>query len=106
MMHGRYYSPTITETHHIHKLDRPSGTAKTLAALIKAEGYSKVPVASIREGEVAGIHTVGWFGDADSIVLTHEAHSREGFAVGAVLAAEWLHDKQGLHTMAEVLGIE
>lgn len=93
------YQPSVTEIHHIHKLDKPSGTAKTLAAAIG----ENVPVESVREGEVAGIHTVRWDSPADTITITHEAKSRQGFALGAVLAAEWLKDKQGPHTMAEVL---
>ncbi len=99
LMHGYDYQPSITEIHHIHKLDKPSGTAKTLAAAIG----ENVPVESVREGEVAGIHTVRWDSPADTITITHEAKSRQGFALGAVLAAEWLKDKQGPHTMAEVL---
>ena len=99
LMHGYDYQPSITEIHHIHKLDKPSGTAKTLAAAIG----ENVPVESVREGEVAGIHTVRWDSPADTITITHEAKSRQGFALGAVLAAEWLRDKQGPHTMAEVL---
>lgn len=99
LIHGYDYQPSITEIHHIHKLDKPSGTAKTLAAAIG----ENVPVESVREGEVAGIHTVRWDSPADTITITHEAKSRQGFALGAVLAAEWLRDKQGPHTMAEVL---
>ena len=99
LMHGYDYQPSITEIHHIHKLDKPSGTAKTLAAAIG----ENVPVESVREGEVAGIHIVRWDSPADTITITHEAKSRQGFALGAVLAAEWLRDKQGPHTMAEVL---
>ena len=99
LMHGYDYQPSVTEIHHIHKLDKPSGTAKTLAAAIG----ENVPVESVREGEVAGIHTVRWDSPADTITITHEAKSRQGFALGAVLAAEWLRDKQGPHTMAEVL---
>lgn len=95
------YQPSITEVHHIHKLDKPSGTAKTLAADIRPN----IPIESIREGEVAGIHTVTWDSPIDSISLTHSAKSREGFALGAVLAAEWLVGKTGLHDMNEVLGL-
>lgn len=99
LMHGYDYQPSVTEIHHIHKLDKPSGTAKTLAAAIG----ENVPIESVREGEVAGIHTVRWDSPADTITITHEAKSRQGFALGAVLAAEWLIDKQGPHTMTEVL---
>ena len=103
------YLPSITETHHIHKLDAPSGTAKTLAEDIErfklqVSGTKlQVPIASIREGEVPGIHTVTWDSPVDTISITHSAKSREGFALGAVLAAEWLKGKTGWHTMDEVL---
>ena len=115
------YLPSITETHHIHKLDAPSGTAKTLAediqriynlritnydsqpSTLNPQPSTIVPIASIREGEVPGIHTVTWDSPVDTISITHSAKSREGFALGAVLAAEWLKGKTGWHTMDEVL---
>ena len=103
------YKPSMTETHHIHKLDAPSGTAKTLAEDIErfklqVSGTKlQVPIESIREGEVPGIHTVTWDSPVDTISITHSAKSREGFALGAVLAAEWLKGKTGWHTMEEVL---
>ena len=80
------YTPSITETHHIHKLDKPSGTAKTLAEEIGAN----VPIESIREGEVPGTHEVKWDSEEDTIIITHIANGRRGFALGAVLAAEQL----------------
>ena len=114
------YQPSITEVHHIHKLDAPSGTAKTLAENISPALFSKegdntrlngecvgnVPITSIREGEVPGIHEVRWESEADILTLRHEAKSRQGFALGAVLAAEWLRGKTGWHSMNEVLGLE
>ena len=78
------YTPSITETHHIHKLDKPSGTAKTLAEQIGTH----VVIESIREGEVPGTHVVSWDSEEDTIVITHIAKGRRGFALGAVLAAE------------------
>ena len=92
------YSPSITETHHIHKLDKPSGTAKTLcndimSAVSPLNGDSTlndVPIESIREGEVPGTHVVTWDSEEDTIVITHIAKGRRGFALGAVLAAEQL----------------
>ena len=97
------YTPSITETHHIHKLDKPSGTAVTLKEGIQEapnpafprEGKEigkgqEIPIESIREGEVAGIHTVTWDSEEDTITITHSAKSRRGFALGAVLAAEQL----------------
>jgi len=99
------YTPAVAETHHIHKLDKPSGTAKTLAEEIRACGYADVPIESFREGEVPGIHTVTWDCAEDCISLTHSAKSRAGFALGAVIAAEWLQGKSGFHTMQEVLNL-
>jgi len=111
------YTPSITEVHHVHKLDAPSGTAVTLRNEIveslkfKVERSSQVksvecPIESIREGEVPGIHEVKWESEADILTLKHEAKSRQGFALGAVLASEWLCGKTGWHTMNEVMGID
>lgn len=100
------YQPSITEVHHIHKLDAPSGTAVTLREAINDQQLAiSCPIESIREGEVPGIHEVKWESEADILTLKHEAKSRQGFALGAVLAAEWLCGKRGWHTMTEVLGI-
>ena len=112
------YRPYMSETHHIHKLDHPSGTAVTLAeelveAYPHAPGWFEptvesrpedwLPVSTVREGEVAGIHTIKWESDVDYISLTHSAKSRAGFAAGAVRAAEWLAGRKGFHTMGEML---
>ena len=108
------YTPSITEVHHIHKLDAPSGTAKTLAEAINSQPSNSqtlkpsnlnCPIESIREGEVPGIHEVRWESEVDILTLRHEAKSRQGFALGAVLAAEWLRGKTGWHSMAEVMGL-
>ena len=95
MQHQPQYTPSITETHHIHKLDKPSGTAKTLAEQIENELPSlqggaggRLPIESIREGEVPGTHEVKWDSEEDTIIITHIAKGRRGFALGAVLAAE------------------
>ncbi len=91
------YTPSITETHHIHKLDKPSGTAKTLAEQIRDIDMSKhrniedIQIESIREGEVPGTHEVKWDSEEDTIIITHIAKGRRGFALGAVLAAEALN---------------
>ena len=84
------YAPSITETHHIHKLDKPSGTAKTLAQEIEMSRSRDVEITSIREGEVPGTHEVKWDSEEDTIIITHVAKGRRGFALGAVLAAESL----------------
>lgn len=119
------YSVGMEETHHIHKLDHPSGTAITMADQICAEAprYARwmdtsatdvrvpddtIPIECRREGEVPGIHSVTWQGPSDIITLRHEALNRDGFALGAVLAAEWLAEapRGHMYTMADVLGIQ
>lgn len=108
LMAGRDdYRVGISETHHIHKLDAPSGTAITLQEQIVAKGKrtaESVPIASIREGEVPGTHTVTYDSDIDTLTLTHEAHSRKGLAQGALLAAEFLAKADpGVYTMKDLL---
>jgi len=106
----------ITETHHIHKLDKPSGTAVSLAGDIIANVERKetwkeggpfqagqVGITSIREGEITGIHEVAWNSEIDSISIRHEAKNRRGFAMGAVLAAEFIYGKKGIFRMSDLL---
>ena len=102
------YDVSMEETHHVHKLDHPSGTAITLAENILKEidrkdswaedttQPEKLRIDSIRRGEVAGIHTVRYDSPADLITISHDAHSRQGFALGAVLAAEYTARHNGL----------
>ena len=97
------YTPQMTEVHHIHKLDAPSGTAKTLQEAIGEERLPLHAIESIREGEVPGIHTVTWDSKVDTITISHSAKSRQGFALGAVIAAEWMKGKTGYHTFEEVI---
>jgi 4-hydroxy-tetrahydrodipicolinate reductase len=97
------YTPHMTEVHHIHKLDAPSGTAKTLQEPIGDDRLKIKDIESIREGEVAGIHTVVWDSTIDTISISHSAKSREGFALGAVIAAEWIKGKTGWHDFSEVI---
>lgn len=121
------YEVTMEETHHIHKLDAPSGTAITLAEELidnidrkdrwvkgfqhtadgKESGSNQVaaneiPIASIRRDEVPGIHSISYDSEADKITITHDAHSRKGFALGAVLAAEYTNEHQGLLTTSDL----
>lgn len=107
LMRGKEdYSVSITETHHIHKLDAPSGTALTLRNQIAESGgrsAAEIPIESIREGEVPGTHTVVYDSRIDTITLTHEAHSREGLALGALLAAEYTVGRKGVLTMREMI---
>ena len=97
------YTPHMTEVHHIHKLDAPSGTAKTLQESIGDDRLAIKDIESIREGEVAGIHTVIWDSGIDTISISHSAKSRKGFALGAVIAAEWMKGKTGWHDFSEVI---
>ncbi len=96
------YAPYIVEKHHIHKLDAPSGTAKSLAAVVKENMGVNPDTASVRVGELAGIHTVGFEGLNDRLTLTHEAFSRKGFAEGAVLAAQMTEGLSGVHEFKEL----
>jgi 4-hydroxy-tetrahydrodipicolinate reductase len=96
------YEAHITETHHVHKLDAPSGTAVSLAKTLEQFRQKKVPIDSVREGEVVGVHTVELMSAADKITLTHNASNRRGFAEGAVLAAEWVKGKHGFYEFQEV----
>lgn len=97
------YKAHMTEVHHIHKLDAPSGTAKTLQEAIGDKRLAIKDIESIREGEIAGIHTVTWDSEIDTINISHSAKSRKGFALGAVIAAEWMKGKTGWHDFNEVI---
>lgn len=97
------YSPYIVEMHHCHKLDAPSGTAKSLGAIVEESLGGKVDIQSVRCGEIPGIHTVGFEGANDRITLTHEAFSRKGFAEGAVAAALKTEGLSGVHEFKELL---
>jgi len=112
------YSPRIEEIHHIRKKDSPSGTALVIAEDIirnhdQFDGWSaelvpphgKIPVTSIREGEVTGTHEIRYVSTDDVLSVRHEAFSRNGLAVGAVLAAEFLNGKRGIFGMNDLLGI-
>ena len=129
LMAGRpEYNVSMEETHHVHKLDAPSGTAITLARHLMQEypgktewvagtftapdgtvtppaqplQPSQIPISSARRGEVPGIHSITYDSPADSITITHSAHNRTGFALGAVLAAEYTHTHQGLLNMDDL----
>ena len=112
------YQLSLEETHHIHKLDAPSGTAITLAETILDERHELkkwelteepsphvLPIKAHREGEIAGIHTVHYTSEVDRISLTHEAFGREGFALGAILAAEYATKHTGWLTMEDMLNV-
>ena len=97
------YTPSIEEIHHIHKLDAPSGTAKTLGEIV-CDSLGKTPeISSIREGEVPGTHTVEFLSGCDKLTFRHEAFSRKGFAAGAVAAAILTETHPGVHEFSELL---
>ena len=110
------YKISMEEIHHTQKLDAPSGTAISLAEGILANTpyedweldgntENKIPIHSKREGSVPGTHSIDYASSVDSIEIKHTAHNREGFALGAVLAAEWLVGKKGVFTMKDVLNL-
>ncbi|KAF2342758.1 4-hydroxy-tetrahydrodipicolinate reductase [Flavobacterium tistrianum] len=111
------YKVSMEEIHHIHKLDAPSGTAISLAqGVIQNSNYAnwtleeakanEIHIEAKRIGEVPGTHTVNYDSAIDSIEIKHTAHNREGFALGAVIAAEWLAGKQGIFSMKDVLNLQ
>jgi 4-hydroxy-tetrahydrodipicolinate reductase len=98
------YGAWIHEAHHSAKRDAPSGTAFLLRDAMSAAGYDRsIDMSSTRAGAIPGIHTVGFDGPSDTIELTHTARDRRGFAAGALLAARWIHGREGWFTMADVL---
>ena len=110
------YEVSVEEIHHTQKLDAPSGTAITLAQAILKNSDKKqwkldskndedLNISARRLDDVKGIHTVDYGSEIDSISIKHEAHTRDGFALGAILAAEWLIGKKGVFTMTDVLQI-
>lgn len=101
---GTGYEFNIRETHHAGKLDAPSGTATSLGEMVSsAAGVGEVPIESMREGDVMGVHTLEAHSAADKLILTHESFSRRTFAEGAVRAAEWLiKQREGSYDFREV----
>ncbi|NAS11402.1 4-hydroxy-tetrahydrodipicolinate reductase [Poritiphilus flavus] len=110
------YEVSMEEIHHTQKLDAPSGTAISLAEdIIQRSSYESwneektgeqvIPITSLREAEVPGTHTVKYQSQVDSISIKHRAHNREGFALGAVIAAEWILGKKGVFSMKDVLNL-
>ena len=97
------YNPYMVEMHHCHKLDAPSGTARSLGDIVDANMGTNVDIQSVRCGEIPGIHTIGFEGANDRITMTHEAFSREGFAAGAVEAALRTEGLSGVHEFRELL---
>jgi 4-hydroxy-tetrahydrodipicolinate reductase len=103
---GSDFHSEIVETHHKMKKDAPSGTAKTLAEILKAMRGNEIAIQSIREGDVIGEHTVIFAGPGERLELTHRAANRGIFAFGAIRAAKWIvHKAPGLYSMQHVLGL-
>ena len=121
------YRVSVEEIHHTQKLDAPSGTAITLAeGIIENSGYEdwkledaeerknanisekrgEIPITSKRIGDTPGTHTIDYQSNVDVLEIRHTAHNREGFALGAVIAAEWIQGKTGVFTMKDVLGLK
>jgi len=118
MSHFPDYSAEIEETHHTQKLDAPSGTAITLAEgligeipriekweLAEKQNSAFLPIRAIRRDSVPGTHSVKYSSEIDDIEIIHTAHNRKGFALGAVMAAEYIHDKKGIFSMKDLLKI-
>ena len=103
LLKGHGYEPHVHEVHHIHKLDSPSGTAKSLAALVAAGLGVEPEISAERIGEVPGIHTVEFASGCDKLSFTHEAYSREGFAEGAVAAALLTEGLEGAAEFKDLL---
>ena len=112
------YDVSVREIHHTQKIDQPSGTALTAAEGIlrnfpgkstwrnsPAEAPTELAIVSERTGDAVGMHIVSYTSAVDTLELKHEAHSRDGFALGALLAAEWLPGRQGVFGMRELLGL-
>lgn len=112
------YAPSVEETHHVTKKDAPSGTAIRLVQdliaqvgrvgewQLQTDGQTavpgQVPITAHREGAVAGIHSINWYSEEDEITIIHNAHSRKGFALGAVKAALWLAQNPGIYDFAQI----
>ena len=97
------YRGSIVERHHVHKKDKPSGTAVTLQKILGPVSSQQIEVTSVREGETIGMHLVMLDSANDTILLTHDAKTRLGFAEGAVRAAEWLQGKTGFFEFQEIV---
>jgi 4-hydroxy-tetrahydrodipicolinate reductase len=97
------YQAFLEEQHHSRKKDAPSGTALKLKEIVDRSFSRDHEVAATRAGNIPGTHRVGFDGVADQVLLEHVARSREGFASGAILAAEWIVGKKGVYEFAEVM---
>ena len=101
MNNHEQYQASMKEIHHTHKLDTPSGTAISLAEDMQGE----IHIESKRTGEVPGTHIINYQSEIDTIEIKHEAHNRKGFALGAIIAAEWIKNKKGVFSMSDMLNL-
>ena len=105
LMQDKNYKTSISETHHLEKLDKPSGTAKTLSEDIHKELKITPNIISHRIEKKIGTHEIMYESEIDNIKIVHEAKNRDGFALGALKAAEWIRNKKGIFSMQDVLSI-
>ena len=103
LMQNQNYESTIHEIHHTQKLDSPSGTAKTLGKQMDVILKNNTPITAERIADETGTHTVTYRSSVDEIEIKHTAKNRDGFAMGAIIAAEWIQNKQGIFNMQDVL---
>lgn len=103
LMKNQNYESAIHEIHHTQKLDSPSGTAKTLAKQMDGILKNNTPITAKRIADETGTHTVTYSSSVDDIEITHTAKNRDGFAMGAIIAAEWIIGKKGVFSMQDVL---
>ena len=103
LMKNRNYDVSINETHHINKLDSPSGTAISLSNDLEKIFHNKTSITSNRISQEIGTHKINYSSIIDEIEITHKAKLRDGFALGALLAAEWIKNKKGVFTMEDVI---
>ena len=103
LMQNQNYESTIHEFNHTQKLDSPSGTAKTLGKQINVILKNNTPITAERIADETGTHTVTYRSSIDEIEIKHTANNRDGFAMGAIIAAEWIQNKQGIFNMQDVL---
>ena len=102
-MKNQNYKSTIHEIHHTQKLDSPSGTAKTLGKQMAGILKNNTPITSERIADETGTHTITYSSAVDDIEIKHTAKNRDGFAMGAIIAAEWIQNKKGIFNMQDIL---
>ena len=102
LMKNKNYGSSLHEIHHSKKLDSPSGTAKTLGEQMESISAKRTPITAERIGDFSGTHIINYSSTMDEIEIKHTAKNRDGFAIGALIAAEWIQNKQGIFNMQDV----